>query len=296
MAGQTNPSALASLARGLSAVAARLGPQEAAAACSRAAAALTAAMAKTTDPYALRELAQVLSAVAGRLDPAGAAQTAGALTAAMAGQTNPSALASLARGLSAVAARLGPQEAAAACSRAAGALTAAMARQTNPYALTGLAQGLSAVAGRLDPAAAAQAAAALTAAMAKTTDPYTLRSFERPLLCLTGDPRRPADRAAALVGSTAVFPWPGPLLAGPALLAPNLPPPCRLSTQELVDLLKLPTCVGTARRVVLDQLEGRYGRRFADHWDFVRFARAQNLGLDLTSPPKRPEPAAVAKP
>ena len=71
--------------------------------------------------------------------------------------------------------------------------------------------------------------------------------------------------------------------------------PCRLKTQELVDLLKMPTCVGTARRVIIDHLSNRYGRRFDNHWAFVRFAREQNLGLDFTTPPKRPDPRESVK-
>jgi hypothetical protein len=34
-------------------------------------------------------------------------------------------------------------------------------------------------------------------------------------------------------------------------------------------------------------LQIRYGRVFANHWEFVRFAQVQRLDLDLTSPPKR---------
>jgi hypothetical protein len=57
----------------------------------------------------------------------------------------------------------------------------------------------------------------------------------------------------------------------------------------------MPSCIGEARRVVLDQLGNRYRRRFADPWDFVRFAKQQRLGgLDFTTPPRRPEPAALA--
>lgn len=64
--------------------------------------------------------------------------------------------------------------------------------------------------------------------------------------------------------------------------------PCRLSTQDLVQLLKMPTCFGEARKVVLKHLGNRYRRTFADHWEFVRFARERRLDLDLTSPPERP--------
>jgi hypothetical protein len=55
------------------------------------------------------------------------------------------------------------------------------------------------------------------------------------------------------------------------------PAPCRFSTQELVDMLNRPLCVGSSRRVILDQLENRYYRTFADVWDFVRFAQEQDL-------------------
>jgi hypothetical protein len=67
--------------------------------------------------------------------------------------------------------------------------------------------------------------------------------------------------------------------------------PCRLSTPELVDLLKHPLCVGQARRVVLDQLGNRYHQEFADQWAFVGFA-TEHLGLVFTPPPRRPEATA----
>ena len=77
--------------------------------------------------------------------------------------------------------------------------------------------------------------------------------------------------------------------------APSSPFPCRLTTQELVDLLKMPTCFGPARRVILDHLGNRYGRRFANHWASVRYAQEHNLGLDFTTPPKRPDPRESIK-
>ena len=67
------------------------------------------------------------------------------------------------------------------------------------------------------------------------------------------------------------------------------PFPCRLTTQELVELLKMPTCFGVARRIVLDHLGNRYGRNFVNHWAFVRFATDQTLGLDFTTPPMLPD-------
>ena len=81
---------------------------------------------------------------------------------------------------------------------------------------------------------------------------------------------------------------PGPeqtLAAAARILAE--PYPCRLSTPELVELLKMPTCFGGSRRIVLNHLGNRYGRRFTNHWSFVRFATEQKLNLDFTTPPKR---------
>jgi hypothetical protein len=75
-------------------------------------------------------------------------------------------------------------------------------------------------------------------------------------------------------------------------MSPNPPEkrhPCRLATQELVELLKMPTCFGAARRVVLDHLANRYGRPFVNHWAFVRYANEHRLELDFTTPPKRPD-------
>ena len=59
------------------------------------------------------------------------------------------------------------------------------------------------------------------------------------------------------------------------------------TTQVLVALLKMPTCFGPARRVILDHLGNRYGQRFTNHWQFVRYAREHRLALDLTTPPLR---------
>ena len=71
-------------------------------------------------------------------------------------------------------------------------------------------------------------------------------------------------------------------------VAPALEPlPCRLGTQELVELLKHPFCVGRIREVVLQQLSNRYHRPFATVWEFVAFAREQQLDLDFTTSPQR---------
>jgi hypothetical protein len=84
-----------------------------------------------------------------------------------------------------------------------------------------------------------------------------------------------------LAAGTSPASLPGLSLAGGPLR-------CRLDTQDLVDLLKMPTCFGEIRNVVLKHLGNRYGRTFADQWEFVRYAEEHHLGLDFTTPPKRP--------
>jgi hypothetical protein len=95
--------------------------------------------------------------------------------------------------------------------------------------------------------------------------------------------RRRVNAVAAAVGTGGR----APLAALLFLPAASEPLPCRLATQDLVDLLKLPTCVRDVRRAILNQLGNRYGRRFATHWDFVRYAQEQGLNLDFTTPPQR---------
>jgi hypothetical protein len=171
----------------------------------------------------------------------------------MAKTSDSSALVALAQGLSALTEHLVPEDALA-------TLTHAMGRTADPSAMRALAEGLSRLATRLEAKDAARPAGILMQAVARTTDPYA--------------------RGVVAHGHAVAIP-PLFLLAFVALPEP-------LPTPDLVELLKHPTCVGMARRVILDQLENRYHHKFADHWAFVRFAKEQKLGLDFTSPPKRP--------
>src|SRR5262249_54108318 len=102
------------------------------------------------------------------------------------------------------------------------------------------------------------------------------------------DPPERSRRAIAIGGCVATLGATSQPLPGLTVLRPALAPlPCRLSTPQLVELLKYPTCIGKARRVILDQLENRYRRKFADQWEFVAWAEKHAPGLDLISPPKR---------
>jgi tRNA A-37 threonylcarbamoyl transferase component Bud32 len=281
-----DPAALRELARALSALAARMESKDAA----RTAAALIRpiqdAIHDARNPAALRELARALSAVAARMESKDAAQAAAQAAAALAraiqDTRNPAALRELVDGLAAVAARMDPKDAA----QTAATLTQAIQDTRNPYALSVLAGGLAAVAARMESKDAAQAAVTVLRIMADMTGPSGSRDSVQLLDALLSTPPGPEVplRAASVTGAGA-----GQLLASlPFLVAAAEPPPSRLSTQQLVELLKSPACVGVARRVVLDRLGDRYQRHFADLWEFVAWANAHpELNLDLTTPPQR---------
>src|SRR5262249_19099301 len=148
----------------------------------------------------------------------------------------------------AVAARLEPQEAASLCAQATRPLTEAMNKNTEPYALWVLAQGLAEVAARLEPQEAAkhyaQETRTLILLLSKFKSPQdrseSAKVEQRLSGLLSGDPRHPAACAAGLVATVQAAQYGQPLLA-PIVHVPGLEPlHCRLSTPELVDLLKHP--------------------------------------------------------
>jgi serine/threonine protein kinase len=314
----TDPLALHALAQGLADVAAGMEPKEAAQLCAQAAATLAQAMSNTTNPSITTNpstppqlaiprpplgpnpadralvsqglLAEGLSAVAARMEPKEAAhlcaQAAATLVRGMSKTTDSLTLYQLARALSALAGRMEPKDAARICAQAAAILTQAMSTTIQEP----VSRDLAAVATRMEPK---DGAATIMEAMTKITT-VTLQEDLRTqdlLAVLTGVyPAELARRPAAVVAAAAPLPGCGGPVATLALLGPALEPvPCRLSTPELIELLKQPTCVGSGRRVILDQLENRYRRNFADHWEFMHFAQDQKLGFDFTSPPKRPK-------
>jgi hypothetical protein len=160
-----------------------------------------------------------------------------------------------------------------------------------------LSQGLSAVAERMEPGKAAQVCAHAASTLPQNTSPtkqrYAPQELSQGLSALLAGVGRSerGRRAVALTGALGrAAGGYGPPACLP-LLQPTLEPvPCRLSTQQLVELLKHPLFLNQARRIVLDHLGNRYQRRFADVWEFVAWAKEHEPNLDLTTPPQRPRP------
>jgi hypothetical protein len=188
-----------------------------------------------------------------------------------------------AEALAAAAARMKPAE-------AVRRLTDALRKVPNPDpgVRPRLVEALAAAAGRMQPAEAAQ----LADALGKEQDLSAQSRLATTLAAVTTriEPVEAAPRAL-LVARTVTswmspFPHPGNIAT---LVRAAEPLPCRLTSQQLVDLLKMPTCVGEAQAVILELLAKRYKRTFADQWDFVEFAETYLPDIDLKSPPKQPE-------
>jgi hypothetical protein len=288
LAKETDWNARSALAQGLAAVANWLRPQEAAV----AARVLTDALAKETNPSTQPSLSQGWAAVAARLEPEEAAVAARVWIDALAKETSTSVRLFLAQGLAAVVAQLEPQEAAQYAAAAARILTDALTKETNRSARSYLAQGLAAVTARRGLVEAAAAVRILTDALAKETDWVARSALARGLAAVAAPlgPEEAARQSVAAARGIGEMLSPSTRLSGLATLTEaSQPVPSLVTTQQLVELLKMPTCIGEARTVVLEMLGQRYQRTFADQWEFVDFAERHLPDIDLKSPPKRPQ-------
>jgi hypothetical protein len=282
------PQALASLAEGLSKVASRMSGMEAERAAKQATIALVEALMDSRGGDAFTTLTAGLSAVARHLQARDAATIAATLLQAMTGSKDLDPY-PIAEGLSVVAARLGPKD-------AVPLLPQAIQHTRNPNAVQPLVQDLSAVVPHMAASDAtritAQVARNLVAAAGNNGD---LSAQNLSTLLSAAGPTDDFKRGAMTVAACSLPASTGhPVPALIALIGAEQPPPCRLSTQQVVDLLKMPTCHGPVARVLLDQLGRRYDRTFGDPWEFVRFAQSQHFDLDLTTPPQRPERGIAA--
>jgi tRNA A-37 threonylcarbamoyl transferase component Bud32 len=295
----TDAADLDKLAYNLSEMVERLETKEAARLNSAAASVLAQALSKTTDASALSWLAQGLLSVAARLGSKEANAAAHVLAQAMSKTSNAQALNSLAQALSALTSRLEPKEAARLNFETAAVLAQAMSKTGDAHDLSQLAEGLSAVAAWLERGQTIEIAITLCVAIRETGDGslrHDYRDSDPHLLAgglsaaLNGcEPPVRFRRAVAVTAAVGALAGTSQPFFSIGFLGPAVEPlPCRLSPQQLVELLKMPTCLGAGRRVVLDYLGYSCRRTFRDQWEFVEYAREHLPEIDLTSPPKRP--------
>jgi len=256
------------LASGLASLAGCLDSLESARICGRAARSLADALVREANEQVQETVASGLSLIVDRMPPAEAAQI---LAVALKQGSNPSCLTDLAWILSDAVDRLDRAEANRICDQLIVSLDRNSFHAIAPELLE-----------QLNPERANALAWELTSTRCSEPELDTV-TFSR-LLTDTSRQQKALRTARMVVAGSGLE---GMLEAAAHTMAE--PFPCRLTTQELVELLKMPTCFGAARRVVLDHLGNRYGRRFTNHWAFVRYAREKGLKLDLTTPPKRPD-------
>jgi hypothetical protein len=298
------------LAVELAAVAGRVEPAAAARVCGQAADVLTRALEKETNAGVVYTLVEGLEAAAGQLEPAEAARAyvraAGIMGRALEKETTAKGRLTLARALSTVAGKLDKAEATSVCQAAVRSLLRAAETERAEAERLLLVAGVALLLPALDDPEAGHISRGLAFAVCSgrnadfrdrysewadffdTTYSWVGGETSALDVLLTGASRSATSRrtpaAAAVVGLVSA----SPILALPVLPAVSEPLPCRLSTEDLVELLKMPTCRGGARRIVLNHLGNRYGRTFANHWEFVHYAEEHHLGLDFVTPPKRP--------
>jgi hypothetical protein len=280
------------LVMGLVAVAARLEPPEAAQHLSRA-------MPQEKDAYARGLLARSLVGVAQGLPSADAESVlAGALALK---NIDSRTRAILAKGLADVAGSREPGEVTRVCVDAARSMSQVLDHTSDDLTRDAMIQQMSVLIQALDTDAARRSAQKIARWL--IADPHFPTGEGGPLgrsasitfhsvsleRCFTHVPRPQASRRTATITSAIGASSSGPMAGIALLTAAAEPLPCRLTTQDLVELLKMPTCVCEVRKVILDQLGNRYRRRFDTHWDFVRYAQQQKLNLDFTTPPQRPD-------
>jgi hypothetical protein len=250
---QKSPHNVAALARALDRLSAGMTPELAAPLANRP----LVVRGQTTDLHVQAGVVRGVAALAERLGPNGnvplEAGLAGRFLDAMNRTTDPHDLAEYGQ---AVAALAEPSSAA----KAADKLLDAMRHTTDPIALGALGEAMVALAGRLSPdrgpQLVANAARRVLDVMTRTTDPNALANLGRTvdLLAERLTPERSAHVAASAAGplldALARQPSPGRELEALA---------DRLTTRDLVTLLKHPSCVAEGRGILLRALGRRIG-------------------------------------
>jgi tRNA A-37 threonylcarbamoyl transferase component Bud32 len=279
----------AAFSQSMSALAPRLDQKDA----RDSAALILQTMGKTTNPQTLSYWADGLSALSPRLEAQEAAavnaQAAALFFQVMRKRNDYPTWLSASQGLAGLAPYLegkDAREAAALLLQPVGTNFAVANGMNEPLADT-----LRVLAPHLEAKDAAAGATVLLQAMSKTKNANALAPLGHAVVAVSSyaDPAERRRRLAFVVASAHSSEAGCPGLLSCALQLPALEPlPSRLSTPQLVELLKHPVCVGDARRIVLDHLGNRYKRTFADQWEFVRFAEEKKLDLDFATPPKRP--------
>jgi hypothetical protein len=255
MASTTDPQLLANLGLPLTILAARLNPEERATTLATAASKVQAMIAATKDDLEVPPLIHAMGSLVEHMTPQDgarfAAPTAARVLEMMSKVRDYDSLDSLGKDLAALAVGMSQERRATAASHAVRAILEAFPEPVGgdvPGVEAPPRTGLATLAAFLQSGEAATLTALALERRTKSSSPADLQLLDSAIGSL-------AEKATA---------------------------------QRLVDLLKLPTCVGNPRRIVLAELSKRLKHPFADVWELVAWLREHEPGLDLDSPPRRP--------
>ncbi len=285
---KTDAGRLSALASALAAMAGRMEPQQASKTCADAALLLVQAMKDSTDgsdAYILGYPPFWLPGLAAQMEPNQAAETAAELVLAIKDpKTDADRLGSLASGLAALLARMQPEQARKLCAAAGPRLVRAIKDPNNAsFRVLSVAFGLEALTEWMDPQQASDRSrlgfeAYLSVKSKSNGYDENLRLAD---MRLFGGFRSLQNGGVPATAIAAIGDGRGLPLALAVLSLQAKAPRCHLTSQDLVDVLKHPLCVGEVQRMVLGQLENLYQWPFADVWEFVRYAEQQHLMLNL---------------
>jgi hypothetical protein len=270
----------------LEALAARVEAEDAAALARQAIADLPGA----TRPDTRVALAGVIKATASRLERPEAAAVSEQVLATMGKTEDRKSLAALGQAVAALAQRLPPAEASPVVRAASDRLLKALDKP-DLLDTVELVEAIAVLVSQL-PSDTISAVARKVIAVTHTEDGKALARFGEAVVTLTqhlGPEERGKVRQVAFARLLEVFARTEgkddatqPLTKALEHLAEQA------GTQNLVDLLKRPTCVGGARKIVMQALGNRLDRKFADHWEAVEWLATNEPDVDLKEPPERP--------
>ena len=280
------------LGTALAALAGRMNATNAAPVAERIAKALENPQEK--DSFRLLSLGEALAVLIGRMDATNAAPVAerGAVVLAKALE-NPQEkdyfhLQRLGGALAALAGRMDATNAAPVAERIAKALE--NPQEKDSFRLSRLGEALAALAGRMDATNAAPVAERIAKALENTQeqDFYRLSSLGEALAALAAQIPTAKQTQLAAVSFLLLRP------DGDQVRTTLTNVYSLLTTNELIEVLKWPFCVGEAQKLVLTELEKRTPRKFGgDVWKFVEQVNSPGIpGFDAHSlelPPKRPQ-------
>jgi hypothetical protein len=233
----------------IAALGARVDTGAAAKVAAEAATPILDALAEANHPFSVVQLGTAVVTLAPRMDAAGAAEATGRVLDAMTRIDRSASLHALGGAVAALAARID----ATAAEKAVRQMLDAMANTQDAAALAELGATVAVLVARMEGEAAQNAAAKAAS-----------RALDARARAENPDVRQTLDDAVATLTA-------------------------RLTDHGLVDLLKHPTCVGEARRLVLGEFSKRMKRDFADVWELADWLREHRPDVDLVSPPRRPE-------